>query len=289
MKHLHFFSLKTIFLYSFLGIFALSVYANQNFGDNTTMKSRPFLIIAHRGVSSEAPENTMKAFNRAKDMHLTGIECDIRITKDLVPIVIHDNNFNRLNPHVVNKNIENMNLSDIKKIDIGSWFDKGFEQERVPTLNELLRADLGPIMLNLEVKVEDNASDNEIEIVVDKILDTINSTAHLYPEKELVIGSFSHKIIQAFQKRDPSLNLAGIVEKESELMNHLSLGVKILSLHHSLITPKLAQSLKNAGISIWAWTVDDIEKSKELLSYGVEGIITDHPYNLKEHLELEAF
>ncbi len=101
--------------------------------------SRVF-IIAHRGASDEAPENTLAAFQKAREARADGVECDIVFTRDDVPVIVHDDN---LGDHRIKRPgvwIRDMSLADAQQIDVGSWFSPDFASERIPTLREGLDA-----------------------------------------------------------------------------------------------------------------------------------------------------
>src|ERR1051325_10106083 len=95
------------------------------------------LIIGHRGASAHAPENTMAAFRLAMEVGADGIEFDVRLSRDGIPFVIHDDNLRRtgLDP----RRVVDLNASQLKQIDVGRWFDPGcFTDEQIPTLQEVL-------------------------------------------------------------------------------------------------------------------------------------------------------
>ncbi|NMA90558.1 MAG: glycerophosphodiester phosphodiesterase, partial [Amphibacillus sp.] len=105
------------------------------------------LIIAHRGASYYRPENTMSAFQLAYDQHADGIETDIHLTKDQVPVLIHDKTINRItNEHGP---VNQWNFKDLKQLDIGSWFNSEFKEERIVSLEQLLQwAQAKDILIN---------------------------------------------------------------------------------------------------------------------------------------------
>ncbi|MBI3536498.1 MAG: hypothetical protein HY070_02885, partial [Chloroflexi bacterium] len=111
--------------------------------------NRP-LIIAHRGASAEAPENTLAAFTRAFELGADGIELDVTLTKDNIPVVIHDDTVNRTtNARGV---VSEMLLAEIKQLDAGSWKDAKYRGEKIPTLEETLRAIPTTKIVNIELK-----------------------------------------------------------------------------------------------------------------------------------------
>ena len=109
------------------------------------------LIIAHRGDSSEAPENTMEAFRRAVEAGADGIELDVRLTRDREVVVIHDWLIDRTTPGA--GPVGTHTLAELKKMDAGSWFDPRFKSARVPTLAEVFEGLPASLLVNVEIKV----------------------------------------------------------------------------------------------------------------------------------------
>ncbi|MCX8062766.1 MAG: glycerophosphodiester phosphodiesterase family protein [Anaerolineales bacterium] len=93
------------------------------------------IIFAHRGSSAYAPENTLSAFELAIKQNVQAIEFDVTLTKDKIVVVFHDSNTERITGH--KGKINQMTLSEIKKLDAGSYFDSSFEGEKIPTLEEV--------------------------------------------------------------------------------------------------------------------------------------------------------
>jgi glycerophosphoryl diester phosphodiesterase len=94
------------------------------------------LVIAHRGASDEAPENTIAAFRKAHEAGADGVECDVVFTRDDVPVIIHDDDLGQHRMHRPGSWIKDLTLDEVKRLDVGSWFSTDFKDERVPTLRE---------------------------------------------------------------------------------------------------------------------------------------------------------
>ena len=93
-------------------------------------------IIAHRGASEIAPENTIIAFQYAKNNNINWIEFDIQLTQDYIPVVIHDSNLDRTTNSTENINIDQIKYNDLKKLDAGSWFNTKFKSTKIPSFQE---------------------------------------------------------------------------------------------------------------------------------------------------------
>src|SRR5262249_37166430 len=109
-------------------------------------------IIAHRGASHESPENTLSSISKAIDLSVDCIEIDVRLSKDLVPVVIHDDTVERTNSPPLKRPISEMTLKEIKQLDAGSWYHSSFKNEPIPTLEEVLALDFKNCDLLIEVK-----------------------------------------------------------------------------------------------------------------------------------------
>jgi len=197
-------------------------------------------IIAHRGASMEAPENTLSAFKKAIQMGAHIIECDIQVTKDGVPVILHDD-------ILFKKHINELTLEEVRKWDAGGWFLNRFSGEKAPSLEEFLRLPFGTTSIFFEVKGE----------VKEKDLQTILHMISKHPPKNYYIGSLLFSVLQALRTLDPTLKRVGIVTSEAEVETFSQLKPEVLALRHQLLTPERISHLKNQGIEIWVWTVDD--------------------------------
>ena len=130
------------------------------------------LIIAHRGASGLAPENTLAAIKKAIELKADLIEIDVHQTKDSIIVVIHDKKINRTTSG--KGRVKDLFYKEIRRYDAGKWFDPKFEGERVPTLEEVLRLVHGQTKLLIEIKGDDNFYPN-IEKHVYEILKTYNA------------------------------------------------------------------------------------------------------------------
>lgn len=212
-------------------------------------------VIAHRGASMEAPENTLSAFKRAIELGVDFIECDVHMTKDKIPVVIHDND-------IQGTPIDQLFLSELQKWDAGSWFLQKFSGEKVPTLNELLNVNFGKTGLMIEIK----------KISCPEDLLSICTLLEKKFELPFYIGSCNIEITQKLRELDSSLPLVGIATSEWELEDFISLDPTIMALRHQLITPTLIKQLHKQNIDVWCWTIDD--PTYEIP--GIDGVITNN-------------
>lgn len=239
-------------------------------------------LIAHRGASGESPENTLAAFQKAIELGINYIELDVRLSKDHVPVIIHDETLLRTTGKQHNHFVHDLTFSQIKTHDVGSWFHDQFTNTSIPTLEEALKA-TSHTNSKTGLMIEIKKGPQSPQIIVDSILNAI--TRCNYNRESIILGSFCVTIIEQVMKRDPTSKVIGIVEEPHKIDEFLNLGVKHLALWHPLITPHSAESLHERGVTIWTFTVDDPEKMKFLASLSIDGIITNHPRSMLEFIK----
>lgn len=238
------------------------------------MVADPTRIIAHRGASQEAPENTLAAFELALEQGADCVELDCQLTRDGHVVVMHDNTVNRTTNGA--GKVRAMSLAEIKALDAGSWFHPRFAGERVPTLAEALRLLRGRCTINIEIKSL-KAPQPGIE---EKIVDLLRSSG--VPLETVIISSFNHAHFPRFRTIAPSLRLAALFQTTPANLHELD--VDFLHPSFEAVTPDLMQTAKAAGRKVNAWTVDAEEEWCRLLALGVDGIITNAPGALRAFL-----
>jgi glycerophosphoryl diester phosphodiesterase len=243
---------------------------------------RDIVRIAHRGASGDghAPENTLAAFQKAIEMGVDGVECDVHCTKDGQVVVIHDQTLNRTTD--IKGAVEEMTLDKVKKADAGSWFDTRFAGERVPTLRELLELTKGKVITVIEIKREN---------IADKVIKEIKNAR---AESEVFIISFhasALKDTQIINPRIPRGLLIGgriAIKKSSGILDLIhqaaEAGASILDLSSKIITPPLVKESHRRGMGVWAWTVDDEAEMKTLAEMYIDGITSNYPEKLQAAL-----
>jgi glycerophosphoryl diester phosphodiesterase len=243
--------------------------------------ARPF-VIAHRGGAKESTENTIEAFQRAARIGADGIETDIRLTRDGVVVVYHDDYFGRvegLAPPLRTRLVSDMTYSELSRSTlqpIGE--DRG--GRHAPTLDQLLSSVKG-VLLNIELK-----RCIRFDELVNK---TITALKH-YPELDRVILE-APDLRTAEKLRDeigPQLKLhinPGSDESvpfSTSLEKVLKFRPHSISVAYAKISLELVQEAHNAGVEVWAWTVNSPEVARALALMGVDAIKTDRPTMLLE-------
>jgi glycerophosphoryl diester phosphodiesterase len=227
-------------------------------------------IIAHRGFSSAAPENTLTAFQKAIEIGAPYFELDVYRTKDDSIIVIHDATLKRTTSNNARGTIAEMNYANFKDVRVGyrKKFGDTFENEKVPTLREALQLAKGKIKVCIEIKV------NEIEA---SVLKAVND---LKVNNEVIIFSFNYDVlkkIRALDKNIEILYLKGNANKttlnEAQAINAQAIGVG----GATKITKDFLDQSHSKGLEVWQYTINKEDRMQKLIDLGIDGLITDYP------------
>lgn len=237
------------------------------------------LIIAHRGASVEAPENTLAAIQKAIELNVDGIEIDIYFSKEKIPVVLHDECPQRTTNISDSTAIDTLTLNEIKLLDAGSWFGQAYAREKIPTLAEVLQLKRGTIKLMIEIKTSAFPPAETIP----HLLALINSLP-LSQRESLIFGSFDLPILQELKAQAPELNIIGILEDLEMITEFKKIHINHFGICSTLITKDLIHSLHQEAAIVWTYTVDTEEMAKSFAAAGIDGIITNNPRFLKSFL-----
>jgi len=249
------------------------------------------LIIAHRGASKYAPENTFAAFKRAIEAGADGIELDVRLAKDGVAVVFHDSSLKRIAGR--KGKIAHYTSTELSSIDAGSWFnrvtpklaDPAYKDESVPTLAEtleFLKDFKGLIYIELKCKEADTE-------LLAKAVTSVICNSKLLPQ--IVVKSFKLSAIPHVKKFCPSVRTAAlfapkiknILRKDKHLLKLAEeAGADEISLHYTLATRKLMKKAAKRNIRVIIWTADNPRWIRRGIKLGLAAIITNDPARLLE-------
>lgn len=239
-------------------------------------------VIAHRGYSSEAPENTIPAIILAAENGYDTVECDINWTKDSVPVLLHDDTINRTSrtkggwKYIFKRKCSNYTYEELQKFDFGSWKGKEYEGTKIPSFAQTLECcNEYDLNLYVEIKDSDNFDLEKAQILAetvkeagmeDKVTwisfnpDYLKMISELMPEARL--GYLT--------KKEPNEKTIKILEELQTENNEVFLDVKA-----SKMTDEADKLLDDAGFDFEAWTVDDEETLEKMYSYDCQGITTN--------------
>lgn len=253
-------------------------------------QKRP-LVIAHRGASAVAPELTMAAYLQATKDGADGYECDVRLTKDQVPVCIHDNNLNRTSNGF--GRVGAKTVTELQKLDFGSWFGKptSFTSEEwcsLLTLDELLsyvsaQSD-APIVLVETKHMSENGIKLEAAAIAAINKHDLNTQDKTKPRAALM--SFSMPALRRAKKIDKDLYTVFLLDRKppglvalSEFVGSNAWGIGV---HLLRTNPELVELARSNGKQVFVWTVDTEEQIKLCIKYKVDVIITNNPKATKE-------
>ena len=228
-------------------------------------------VMAHRGASTEAPENTMAAFQKAIDDMADYIELDVQLTNNGEVIVMHDSNAYRTTG--VDANIVNMTYKEVKALDAGSWFSDEYVGENVPSLKEVLELTQGKIKLNIELKPADNGTALAKNTV--RLIEKYNMV------NDCVITSFSESALKAVKTYNQEIKVGYILSAAYGDFYDMK-NVDFFSVNAAFLSKRTIDAIHNSGKRVYAWTVNNKESIKNLTNKGVDGIITDNPVLARE-------
>ncbi len=241
-------------------------------------------IVGHRGASFDAPENTVASVKLAWEQKADAAEIDVYLSKDGKIVVIHDATTKRT--ATIDKKVVELNVDELKALDVGKWKNAKFAGERIPTLEEVLATVPTGKRVFIEVKCGP-------EIVPE--LSRLLKASQLKPEQTAVI-SFSSDVIAAMKKARPDLPAYWIVSlapknqkpRTAEELIAKAKEIKAdgldLSATPAILDKAFGTKVKDAGLNLYVWTVNDAELAKQMIAAGVESITTDRPGWLREQL-----
>ncbi|WP_020529385.1 glycerophosphodiester phosphodiesterase [Flexithrix dorotheae] len=291
MKKFVFFTILiiiSVILIALRGFFLNSFYEVPEI---TALKNKKITIIAHRGASGHAPENTLAAFSKALEMESDVIELDIHLSKDGEVVVIHDATVDRTTDGfgLVNE----LTLPALKKFDAGKWYGEDFTGEKIPTLKESLQLINGKAKALIEIKT---GSDGYIYTNIEK--KTIEIVKELDAMDWCIIQSFEPYYLQTARKYSEEIEIQRLLFsdfspfpffsdtslKAGDFVEH-EVRYTAINPHFMSLTKGKVATLHERGFKTFPYTVNKADEMKKLMAMGVDGIITNYPDVLKSILD----
>lgn len=223
-------------------------------------------IIAHRGASAQAPENTLEAFELALEQGADGIELDVKLSADGVPVVIHDPTVDRTTDG--KGFVHKLSLGALKELDAGNG-------QHIPTLDKVFAAVGGQLLINVELTNYTTKKDQ----LVDKVVEVIKK--HDLADS-IIFSSFLPKNLKRAEELLPQTprgllalpNFLGWVTRK--IIFRMG-AYQALNPSLKNTTKKQISAVHNMGRKVYTWTVNEADDMRQLAAWGVDGIITDDP------------
>jgi glycerophosphoryl diester phosphodiesterase len=222
-------------------------------------------VTAQRGHARAAPENTLSAIRKAIDSGADYAEVDVQRTADGVLVLAHDRDLKRVAGDP--RRVEKLTYDEIRKLDVGSWFDPAFAGERVPTLAEVIKLSRGRIKLNIALRFfspDRRLAREAARLVRDEDF-----------EPDCLVTSFEYDALLEVKRHNPRLRTGLIVTKA--LGNLSRLEVEVLSVQASALTDAMLRAAHRAGMEVHVWTVNDPGEMVRLIKRGVDNLLTSDP------------
>ncbi|MGQ9731158.1 MAG: glycerophosphodiester phosphodiesterase [Candidatus Zipacnadales bacterium] len=235
-------------------------------------------VIAHRGCSEEAPENTLAAIRLAAEIGCDAIEIDVHITKDGVPVVIHDATLDRTTDG--SGPVAEATLRHVQSLDAGKWFSNRFIGERVPTLEQAIEA-AGWALLGIHMRCHENESSRAEKA----ILNDLRSTGAL--KRSWIIHHTRHSL-HRFRRMDENIRLCWLPPGGGKDLEYIDdayyMGYNIIQPTYRAVTPEFVEYARKKKMWINVFWADDEHLMRQLTEMGVNGILTNKPELLQKVL-----
>jgi glycerophosphoryl diester phosphodiesterase len=236
---------------------------------------RPY-IIAHRGISARAPENTLASFELAAGTRgIDMIELDVRLSKDCEVIVLHDRTLQRTSTG--NGPARNYLLEEIRSFDAGSWFHKSFSNQRIPTLEEVLRKFGSRMWVDIEIK-SDPFHKEEPGLIEKAVLDVVSRCGM---EKRVMFSSFNHKLLENIGKMGAGAATGVLYNFPNDFHRSPSdqaakAGASVFVCAKRQLTTRMVENAHEHNIAVYVYTLNSTRDARRMMALGVDGIISDN-------------
>jgi glycerophosphoryl diester phosphodiesterase len=234
-------------------------------------------VIAHRGNSGPLPENTLVAIESAIGLGVDMVEVDIRLTGDGVPILMHHDRVDRTTSGT--GPVSGLTWDEIKALDGGSWRGPEFADQTVQSLEEVLDSTRGRVALNLDIQVPEAAVPTVLAVIeADSSSNVVISGCTADCVK--TVGKIASGISTLFNLDDLLREIdpaAAPAAARQSIDLAVDLGAVAINVPHPLVDVDLVEQAREAGIGVWAFTIDDAERFLHLMNAGVASLTTNWP------------
>jgi glycerophosphoryl diester phosphodiesterase len=234
-------------------------------------------VIAHRGASGHAPENTLAAFQRAVELGAPFIETDLHLTRDAHFVAIHDSTLERTTNG--RGNVHDFTLHELRRLDAGLWYDRAYMGQRIPTLEEILEfSRKHDVVFYLEIKYDAAWGMHHA---------LVGALRREHDAARTIVISFDATTLESVRKLDAAIMTGLLIDQPRADAVKLSLdvGARQVCPRFTLVTSELVEEAHRADLHVATWTVDQPEDMRAVIAAGVDGVMTDFPDRLQAILE----
>lgn len=227
-------------------------------------------IVAHRGASIEAPENTIAAFRVAQARGVNWIECDVTLSADDQCVLIHDDTLERTTNG--SGPIHHHDLATLRNLDAGAWFSDIYKGERIPTLSETLDT-LAALGMGVNLEIKPSGCD-----AMKLAREVAREIAHR-KDVPILLSSFDQDVVAIMDTLCPDLDCGWLVEDipADWKAEYARLKASALHVDHKQLTAEKCAEITGDNVPLICYTVNDPDRARDLLSWRVSSIITDNP------------
>lgn len=265
-----------------LFLFVINWVYQQDLMHESIVQNHP-LVIAHRGASGHAPENTLSAVQIALDYKVDLVEIDVHLSQDGKIVVIHDASLDRTTNG--SGPVDAYSLMELKELDAGSWFGVEFREEKIPTLQEVFELVSAKAIILIEIK---KGEIERYEGIEKKVVDLIRT---YHAESWTIIQSFQEETVSEVIRIAPELEIHKLIIGELPGgWNHdgqwrfqsatLMEGVGAVNCFSTFGSKRMIRQIHESGKKIFVYTINEEEEMRRYMNLGVDGIITDYPDRL---------
>lgn len=233
-------------------------------------------IIAHRGASLSAPENTLSAIEKAIEQGAEGIEFDVQMSLDGVPVLMHDTTLGRTTNDLANRRVDQLSLAELKSLDAGSWFSEDFKGEPVPTLEEVLKLIDGRAMAYIDLKARGELFNQEVVRLIES----------LELERKSVVMSFSYQQLVEIKNLNEDIQTLLLISTffgdidaliRDDVIDNFAFRTFVIANN-----PDYVRQVQQAGKRVYVWTLEETTQHQQFIEYDVDGLITKDPILARE-------
>lgn len=227
------------------------------------------LNIAHRGASGRFPENTLSAFRAAIEAGADMCELDVRLSRDGVMVVIHDDTVDRTTNG--SGTVARMTFDELRRLSAGARFGSEFNDQKIPTLDDVFAVMNGRCGLNIELKAFG---------VERHVCEAIRSHGAFATS---IVSAFDWDALRHIHYMEPAIRIGLLASRWPARLLAAATEIEAYSIHprHDLVTEDLCIAAHQRGLSVYTWTVDDPAVMRRLIAEGVDGIMTNYPDRLR--------
>ncbi len=263
-------------LITFLGFFLLVILSGMTTykADHSGKNNNP-LLIAHRGASALAPENTIAAFDRAIELKADFIEIDVQMTKDGELVIIHDVTVDRTTNG--KGKVKDFTYEEIALLDAGSWYSERFAGERIPKLSTIIENYQGKIGILIELK-----KPSLYPGMTEQLANMLNIPQIVEIKNHpIIVQSFNHQEIKKFHTLLPTIPKGIIISDTSRIskkkIQELNEYISFVCINKNSVNKNFLKFAKQMNWQVFTWTVSTNEMDKYTKRFNVDGIVTNHP------------